>query len=87
MLPAHAWKVKAVAVATTNCIPHTTNRFRRVQPRHEKRKRVQLDRILDLEPVASDGLDRRVQGTRRSKLVLELEKRRSDSSRGAETIR
>eukprot|EP00965_Chrysotila_dentata_P244902 6206236-Pleurochrysis_carterae.AAC.1 len=82
----HAWKVKVVAIAMTDCIPHATDVFGRVQPRHKKRKRVQLDRILDLELVASDGFDRGIQGARRLKLILELEERNTDSCRGTEAI-
>eukprot|EP00965_Chrysotila_dentata_P092576 3054943-Pleurochrysis_carterae.AAC.1 len=40
----------------------------------EERERVQLDRVLDLKPAASDGLDRWVQRTRGPELIFELEK-------------
>eukprot|EP00965_Chrysotila_dentata_P049241 1632380-Pleurochrysis_carterae.AAC.5 len=49
----HGRKMKAVAMAATNRVPHTTDCLGRMQSRYEEREGVQLDRILALQPVAA----------------------------------
>eukprot|EP00965_Chrysotila_dentata_P019479 647489-Pleurochrysis_carterae.AAC.1 len=59
--PPHARQMKAIAIATAYGVSHTADCLSRMQPRHEQRKSMQLDRVLNLQPVTRNRLHGRVE--------------------------
>eukprot|EP00965_Chrysotila_dentata_P217804 6190229-Pleurochrysis_carterae.AAC.2 len=52
----HAGQMKAIPIATTNGVSYTADCLWRMQTRHEQCKDMQLDRVLNLQPVTCDRL-------------------------------